>query len=276
MRRCLLPLCLLVLLLAACGDPRTALDHLAPEHERSVAVQLMAQLAARDFASIEAQFDPSQIDADTPLILKDMAGQMPAGPPTHAYLVGVRLNDDAAGRTILLVHEYQYGDVWMVARVLFRRQGEQEMIEGFHVDRRTTSYESANDFGFEGKGVLQPLFLAVTVAVPLFCVGVFVLACRTRFAKPWKRWPWLLFIAVGVGQIGMDWSTGGIRLEPLMFQLLGAGAFRNWPGPWILWVSVPLGAILFLRRRDKLRAPAEASAPPETPAPPQAPESAPE
>ena len=61
---------------------------------------------------------------------------------------------------------------------------------------------------------------------------------------------------IGIGKLSMNWTTGAVGVQPLQFQLLGAGIFRAGGPylPWIVSVSLPIGAIaaqfkLWRRRR---------------------------
>jgi hypothetical protein len=68
-----------------------------------------------------------------------------------------------------------------------------------------------------------------------------------------RKWLWLIFIALGLFQFHLNWTTGAWNLQPLSFLLLGAGFTKAAPAaPLILSVAFPLGAILFLARRKSI------------------------
>jgi len=79
-----------------------------------------------------------------------------------------------------------------------------------------------------------------------------VVCIRTPFKG--RKWPWVLFILVGIGRIAVNWSTGDWFISPVHFQLLGASISAPFYGPWTVAVSIPLGAIMFLIMRNSLRA----------------------
>jgi len=106
-------------------------------------------------------------------------------------------------------------------------------------------------YPFELSGL--PLFyycvLAFAVATPIFMLYAAVVCFRRR---PPRRWLWLLFNLLGVGKLSLVWVPGplagrNVQLTPLSVQLLGAGIMKT-PiyEPWVLSVSFPLGAALFL------------------------------
>lgn len=92
------------------------------------------------------------------------------------------------------------------------------------------------------------LFLAILV--PLFTLYALILCIRTKIEK--KKWLWVIFVLAGIASFSVDWTTGQWRIVPLSFQLLGAGASAPPYGPWVISVSLPLGAIIFLLKRKRL------------------------
>jgi hypothetical protein len=58
---------------------------------------------------------------------------------------------------------------------------------------------------------------------------------------------WIIFILIGLAKLNLDWTTGQMGFRLIAFQIPGAGISKmGLYAPWILSVSVPLGAILFL------------------------------
>lgn len=55
-----------------------------------------------------------------------------------------------------------------------------------------------------------------------------------------------------MAKFSVDWTTGQWGIMPLSFQLLGAGAFAPAYGSWVISVSLPLGAIIFMMKRKGL------------------------
>jgi hypothetical protein len=74
-----------------------------------------------------------------------------------------------------------------------------------------------------------------------------------RTKMPGRKWPWVLFVALGFGQLAVNWTTGEWALNLLSVQVFSASATAAPYGPWILAVSLPVGAIVFLLRRRALR-----------------------
>ena len=51
-----------------------------------------------------------------------------------------------------------------------------------------------------------------------------------------------------------NWNTGVLWFQPLFVQLFGASVMAQPGAPWLVSVSIPLGAIVFLVRASKREA----------------------
>ncbi|MGM9486690.1 hypothetical protein [Ideonella sp. YS5] len=242
-----------MLLLAGC-DQQAWFDRFVPKEESEVAKQVIAAFGSADFATIERQLDPSLAKADTRARLQQIADQFPAGPPKSIQVVGAHTMTRQERITYDLTFQYEYPDRWLLANVVLQRENGQLRVAGIHVNRLADSLQNQNRFTFAGKGVVHWVFFALAIAIPLFIVVVLVLCARTAMAR--RKWLWLLFVALGLVQISLNWSTGEWSVSPVAFMLLGAGFHRAGPGsPYILTIALPVGALLFLlKRREWLSA----------------------
>ncbi|HEY2345365.1 MAG TPA: hypothetical protein VGH80_05700 [Xanthomonadaceae bacterium] len=103
-----------------------------------------------------------------------------------------------------------------------------------------------------GKSLVQYLVLTCAILAVLLTFYALLACVRTKLSG--RKWPWILFILVGFGQVAVDWTTGAGNIQVLWIQLFSAGAVAQLHGPWIISASVPVGAIVFLLRRKKLSA----------------------
>ena len=108
-------------------------------------------------------------------------------------------------------------------------------------------------FRLEGKSLLHYAVLGLVVALPIFTIYALVACFMTRM--PGRKWAWALFILFGVGSVALNWTTGEWEFQPLRLQLLSASATAALYQPWVLSASFPLGAVIFLFRRRRLREP---------------------
>lgn len=257
--------CALLLCLLAC-DQQAWFDKFVPKEEAEIARQVLASLGSRDLAAIEPQLDASLAGPETRQKLQEVAAQFPAGPPKSTQVVGSNTMTTSDRVTYSLTFQYEYPDRWLLANVVLQRTGGELKIAGVHVNRLVDSLQNQNRFTLAGKGPLHWTFLTLAVAIPLFIVVTLVVCARTPI--PRRKWLWMLFVAVGLVQVSLNWSTGEWGISPVAFLLLGAAFQKTGPvAPYVLTIALPVGAVVFLLRRpDWLAAAAVEGQPTPSPA----------
>lgn len=217
------------------------------------------QLRQHEFSDIKSSLDPSiaeQLHGDT---LERMAALIPAGSPTSIKLVGAnRFSSETVGTSLNITYEYQFGDTFVLANVATKTRNGVTTIIGFHVEPLSTSLEVRNRFSLAGKTALQYGVLAAAIVVALFTLGVLIVCIRTKLKG--RKWPWVLFILFGFGKLSVDWFTGKWAISVLTAQLFSASATAGYFSSWIVSVSLPVGAVVFLLKRRRLVLASEPSA----------------
>ena len=138
-----------------------------------------------------------------------------------------------------MTYEYEYEKTWMLASVVLHRKAGQLLIEGFHVNLIPKSQKALNAFNLSEKGPLHFAFLGLAVVIPLFVVTTLVVCYRTTIAK--RKWLWYLFVALGLVQFSLNWTTGAWNIQPISFLLLGAGFTQAGPyAPLVLTFALPV------------------------------------
>jgi hypothetical protein len=242
---------LLVLALLAACDQADVLQKFASVEEQALARSYVEHLRTRDFDYIEKAADPSIRNPALRETLTKMAGMVPSQAPVSVKLVGAHTFRGADSSTLNTTFEYEYENTWLLANVAMQEKGGVKTIVGFNVYPRSGSLEAENRFTLAGKGLAQYLVLAGAIAAALMTIYSLVVCVRTKL--PGRKWPWVLFILVGFGKFAVNWTTGEWGITPLSVQLLSASAFAPLYGPWTVAVSLPVGAVLFLVFRGKVR-----------------------
>jgi hypothetical protein len=242
---------LLALMLAAC-DQEAMFEKFVPKEESALAKELIAKLAAGDFAAVESRLDSKLKTPDVRERLQQMARALPRGEPKSVQTVGTNTNTSSAATTYNLTYEYEYQEGWVVANTVLERRDGQVTLQGIHFLPSQQSLATINRFTFEGKGVAHYIVFALAIAIPLFIVYALVVCARTKF--PRRKWLWLVFVAVGLVQFQFNWTNGAWGVQPLSFALLGAGFTQSGPvAPYIFTLAFPLGAVIFLAKRYSQR-----------------------
>jgi hypothetical protein len=223
------------------------MQKLAPPEDQATAKQYVDHLRAGRYEQIEAVMDPRLRTPAMRDTLEQMAKLLPDEEPTSIELVSANTTVSPAGTARNLAFEYRFRDKWVVLNVATLRKGDELSIIGFNIYPQQKSLAEQNRFNLSGKAPLQYLILALAVVLPLLSLYALVRCIRTKMAR--GKWLWILFIVCGVGKLAVNWTTGEWHFAPLSIQVLSASAITEGFGQWIVAVSLPLGAILFLFRR---------------------------
>jgi hypothetical protein len=243
-------LLLAVAALTAC-DGDSLFEKLIPQEEAAEGKKIIAQVAARDFESIEPRLDVSLRTPEARQELNRLAEYIPKGEPRSISTIGARTFRGQTDTRYDLTYEYEYEKSWMIASVVLHRKAGQLFIEGLHVNLTPQSQKELNAFSFSGKGSIHFAFLALAVAIPFFILATLVICYRTAVTK--RKWLWYIFIAIGLVQFSLNWTTGAFNIQPVSFLFLGAGFTQAGPyAPLILTFALPVGAVVFLARRKSL------------------------
>lgn len=247
-----------------------------PPGAESNARDVVSLLREHKFEQIEKNLDPSIIYPSTDDTLAQMEALFPATVPISTKVVGVNRFQNSGVSTTSISLEYEFPGKWLLASVVTRSSAEGTLITGLTVKPLSDSLENQNRFSLKDKGGLQYAALALAVFAPLLCIYAFVLCIRTKIEK--RKWLWLIITLIGVGTLNLNWTTGQSSFALFNVYLLSAGINAAPYGPWILHISLPLGALLFLGLRNKLEKPAHQPMEPPNPLPstPQSPQPTPE
>jgi hypothetical protein len=246
-----LTLLIAVVVLAGCSKEQMLQKFASPE-DQTTARNYVSLLQQGRIDDIERAIDPSLESSSIRNTLMSMAALIPPGTPLSVTLVGAFKNREPAFSTVNLTYEYQYPGKWLLINVALKKLGATETVIGFHVVPQAQSLEAQNRFTLQQKTPMQYIVLSLAVVVPMIILWALILCIRTKFKG--RKWPWVLFILLGIGQLTVNWTTGHIGLVPLSVQLFGASASAAPFGPWMVAVSIPLGAIMFLFMRSRLSA----------------------
>jgi hypothetical protein len=241
----------LIICIAGCSK-QELLQRLASPEEQTVAKGYFDLLRQQQYESIEKAMDPGISGPAAHQTLVVMSASIPAGNPISVKLVGAQRFKSADYSTVNLSFEYQFPAEWLLTNVALKKRGNSTTIVGFHVYPRSASLQEQNKFTLRGKAPFQYLILASVIVVPLFIVYALVVCIKTKLRG--QKWPWILFIIFGLGKAAVNWTTGQRSFGLISIQLFGASGAAQLYGPWILAVSFPIGAVIFLLRKKKLSA----------------------
>lgn len=242
------------LLVAACflafaGCSQAALmKRFAPPEDEANARKYVDLLRQGKFDEIVHDSDSSLVDSNIQDTLARMAAIIPAEDPKSIKVVGAHVFHGSEFSRTNITLEYEFPSKWVLVDVTTQKKDSSFSIVGFHVNPIADSLENLNKFTFVGKGGVQYSVLTMAVFTTLFSLYAFVMCLRTKNVK--RKWLWAIFILVGVGKLAVNWTTGEWGFQTLAFQIPCGTASAQLYGPWMIAVSLPLGAIVFLVRRQ--------------------------
>jgi hypothetical protein len=244
-----------IYVLAGCNQ-QAMLEKFASPAEQATAKTFIDKLRHHDFDPIKKAMDASLAGPSLDDTLDKMAALIPPSRPVSVTLIGAqRFSSTAVGTTVNLTYEYRFSDRYVITNVETKLKDDRLSIVGFNVYPETESIESRNAFKWSGKSVLQYAVVAYAIGAALLTLVALVVAAKTKVAR--RKWMWILFILFGVGKFSVNWTTGQWGIQILALQLCSASSYADLYGPWIISVSFPLGAIVFLLRRNSIRIPDE-------------------
>jgi len=231
-----------------CGCSQEAmLEKFATEEDRKVATRCIDNLLRGNFEEIESRLDPGLRTGDTRAVFAHMVAMLPKEKPSAVKLVGAQRNVSAGVRESNLTYQYSYGQRHFLINCATRTTGQDQVIFGLNVNTLDASLEEKQRLELRDK---TPLHYAVLAAVLVALLLTLSALIRCVIEKDLRRkWLWVLFIIVGIGQFELNWIDGTWTFSPVYFQLFSAGAVSSGYGGWELSVALPLGAIVYLVRR---------------------------
>ena len=241
----------LLFALAGCNQADIVQKFASPA-DQAVAKSYIDLLRQQRFEDIEKVADPSISGASLHDTLVKMATLIPTGEPSVITLVGAHRMIANGASTVNLTFEYGFSGKWILTNVAVKNQADKTTIVGLSVIPQPASLEEQNKFRLTGKNGIQYLIFALAIIFPLFTLSALVVCIKTKLKG--RKWPWIVFVLFGGGNVAVNWTTGAWSFTPLALQLFSASALAPLYGQWTFAVSLPLGAIVFLVLRKKLSA----------------------
>lgn len=236
---------------------------MSPEDD-ATAKKYIALLRDDKYEEVERDMAPNLKASFTRDVFEKMRGLMPMEEPVSVKVVGVNKDVFPDYTHCNISYEYEFPRKWLLIHVATRKEGNDVTIVGIGVQPMRDAMENFNRFTLSGKSPAHYLMLALTCAVPLFTLYALIACIRTKNLK--RKWLWVIFIIFGLGRLSLNWTTGQWSTRPGIVrtangnstvslfdvELFGASANADFYGPWVLSVSLPLGAILFLLKRRRM------------------------
>jgi|HubBroStandDraft_5_1064220.scaffolds.fasta_scaffold30344_2 hypothetical protein len=234
---------LLPLLACSAAEPREDIEF--AKHFVSLVPQHNAAEIEKEFAS---GTDPDALKAAIPkMIALYPSGNLKNIGVTWNEMFDATVANGSQTRVFIdLLYEFD-GPGDLGVHIETTRENGKIVIQNAYFQPLPHALIAKNAFSFAGKGPLHYVVLLLAVAIPLLMLDALIKVWRSKTMR-W-RWAWTIFILFGFFKFTFNWTTGDFSTSFLSFQLLGIGILRSSEyQPWLVFLSVPVGALTVLYR----------------------------
>jgi len=253
---------------ALCGCSWQESLHKFAADEDTFARGYLDLMRSGDRDRARALLDPPGRESASDEMFAKLRGVLDRGTPQEATLIGAQVVTDARTgvRRARLEYQLHDGSGFVLADFIIRRAASETVVETLHLEPLPGDLREIHRLRIGDKGALHWLMLLAVAGEIALMVYALVRCAMTPLRR--RKWMWILFVLCGFGGLTFNWTNGAIDYRILNVQLFGIGFSKGGPyAPWLLSLSLPVGALVFLARRRHLVAMATAAASP-PPAPP--------
>lgn len=251
---CVIPALLLLAIIPGC-DQSTRMERRNPEGVALVK-SYFELLRSGHADQVEDLVDPSIRDSMPNSTFEQIVATIPREAPSSVKVVFVDSRCQEGNCQQAVVLEYRYPADRLLFNLALLKDGGHTSIVGLHITHVPDSFMKDNEFSFSNKGPSQYFMLTLAIAVALFSLYALILCLYARIGT--RKWGWAAFILFGFMKLTANWTTGEFRFDFPALVFLWVDATHLEYGPWVVSVSLPVGAILFLVLYRKMLFPARA------------------
>lgn len=237
---------------------RKQLAKFTPKEADKFARSYIDILLKGDIEKAEELLDPRGVNSKTQSQIQEVVNLLDKGELVSIEIIGVnvlrtkdRTRDAKVRVRNTLTYQLQFKNAWLLAIVTIEGTSTNQKIYNFRLNPIPRSLEEINAFTFSGKSFRHYIILLIAIGIPVFILYTIVLCIRTKMKR---RWLWIIFMFFGVGRYSFNWTNGLMGFQPLSIQLIPTSVFRGGPyAPWIIYISVPIGALAFILKMRKIK-----------------------
>jgi hypothetical protein len=244
-----------LLLIGAC-DQRAVIDEMAPEEELTLTKKFVERLQQRDYAAVEAQFEPEALPLGGSAVLPLLADAIPAGSPVSMVIEGVHFLRRTDFRQTELVLQYEFPEQqWLLIEIVHvRKSAAAPLIRAVKLTPLPASLREINAFKPGGKPFAAYLVAGATLAV-IALVAVSLIVCLfSANLRWWWKIAWCLAMFTGLGKVAVEWTNGAVSYQLIHFSWLSIAFGRLGPdGPYYFQTVFPVGMLAYWIWRQSRR-----------------------
>jgi len=236
----------LLLSLSGCGS-KLVIKMITPEDSEKFAREFLHALRDGDFEKVMNRLNSGSIEPETEAKLKKASEQLNSGKIISMEVVNVKFTGTFMGtvKRSFISYEIKMDNKWMIANIVVEAPDNGDLsIIGIYVEPKEKSLAQINTFTLSGKTYPYYLMIVFSTLFSILTIYAFVICLISKIKS---KVFWLWFIVLGVGNLTINWTTGQFESGIVSLAQLWLPAFReSLYGPWLVSVSLPAGAIIFL------------------------------
>jgi hypothetical protein len=226
-------------------------DRLAQEPAQ-FAQRYLSLLDAKKWDAVLALSDEDWRNAKARSALVVVADMIPRGKPDAIHVAGYythksfRTNFSSASyaETEEITLEYIYPTKTILAAFLLQHDGSSFLVRQMNIKPLPAPLEQYHEFHFLGQSAFSYAVLALAVLLLAFNIYALAQCIMSRDLR--FKWLWIPFVSVGFVVIRYDWTDTVFSYQALAMNVPAAEFVLSAFQPFMVNLSLPFGAILFL------------------------------
>lgn len=204
-----------------------------------------------DSAGLSHIIDQSLISSTQWTNLQALRDSLRALNPDTLELIGFQALTMDGRYSISLTYQLHGPTGWGAATVPLEHRARGFVVMGLQFESLPSSLQELNAFTLRARTWRHYLTLTLALVSVFLMVGSAILIAYTPMPR---RWLWAFIALLGLGQIGINWTSGEVFVNFLRLQLLGASYLRpGSAGPWVISFALPVGAAWALWHRRSIK-----------------------
>jgi hypothetical protein len=227
-------------------------DNRLAQEPAQFAQRYLSLLGAKKWDAVLALSDESWRNAKARSALAAISDMTPRGKPDAIHVAGFythksfRTNFSSAtyAETEEITLEYIYPTKTILAAFLLQHDGSSFLVRQMNIKPLPAPLEQYHEFYFLGQSALSYAVLSAAILLLAFNIYALVQCIMTPDLR--FKWLWIPFVAVGFLAIRYDWTDAVFSYKALAMNVPAADFALSAFQPFMIRLSLPVGAVLFL------------------------------
>ena len=147
-------------------------------------------------------------------------------------------------------YEFNYDNYYYGFIITIKEEENKLSIIGFNGNKFDRPISEINKLSSSNLGLSHIIFIILSIAIVGFIIFSIIDIAKSEIKK---KWIWIIISLIGFCGISLNWTTSDIDFKLLTIKLLGIGFSRAGDfAPWILSISIPIGAIIYWIKKPGL------------------------